>query len=279
MPTYKGNVGHFMQHWTLCELLRIAQAQGVQGLNFIDAHAMAPIAYERTDADCMFDRVRNNLPGQGSVYEHAWHELRQQQQEQEGYPNSAAFVERVWECEFSLLLCEVDWPTIAELRAWCDRVRSLERCRNAELFPGDWRDGFDQLLRSPEDVNLDPDSLTLVSFDPYHVSQHSRPKRTGPNIYPEDLQLVKRRLEPLGRVVLIQLSTYSAKNNPQQKVLCAVDEVLTQGHNNFNRAALVPLNGRMMTMIYARNVPQAWADQLANLPDRFETWLRGARNP
>ena len=41
MPTYKGNVGNFMQHSTLCEMLNIAHGQGAPGLNFIDAHAMA----------------------------------------------------------------------------------------------------------------------------------------------------------------------------------------------------------------------------------------------
>ena len=44
MTTYKGNSGHLMQHWTLCELVNIADNQGVPGLNFIDAHAMAPSA-------------------------------------------------------------------------------------------------------------------------------------------------------------------------------------------------------------------------------------------
>lgn len=30
MPTCKGNVGNLMQHWTLCELLNIAQQRGVR---------------------------------------------------------------------------------------------------------------------------------------------------------------------------------------------------------------------------------------------------------
>ena len=41
MPDYKGNFGNLMQHWTLCEILRIANNHA-RGLNYIDAHAMAP---------------------------------------------------------------------------------------------------------------------------------------------------------------------------------------------------------------------------------------------
>ena len=31
MGTYKGNNGNLMQHWTLCEVLHIAQESGVTG--------------------------------------------------------------------------------------------------------------------------------------------------------------------------------------------------------------------------------------------------------
>ena len=48
MPTYKGNVGNLMQHWTLCAILDIAD-EHVPGLNFIDGHSMAPISCVRTE--------------------------------------------------------------------------------------------------------------------------------------------------------------------------------------------------------------------------------------
>ena len=99
MSTYKGNAGHLMQHWTLCELLNIADER-VSGLSFIDAHAMAPLALTRTDHNVSFDRVRVGLPGRQSVYERAWDRLTPNG----GYPNSAAFVNRVWTREFSMLL-------------------------------------------------------------------------------------------------------------------------------------------------------------------------------
>ncbi len=62
MPTYKGNVGNLMQHWTLCELLDIAnQHYEIPGLNFIDAHAMAPRATENKGKDPKFTRAEARL--------------------------------------------------------------------------------------------------------------------------------------------------------------------------------------------------------------------------
>ena len=88
MTTYKGNTGNLVQHWTLCELLDIA-GKHTSRLNFIDAHAMAPLARERTSSDPKFSRVQEGLPGQKSAYEKAWRRLALHG---EGYPNSAAFV-------------------------------------------------------------------------------------------------------------------------------------------------------------------------------------------
>lgn len=64
MATYKGNAGHLMQHWTLCELVDIACKHGVPGLSFVDAHAMAPIAQQRERRGAGFDLARNASPGQ-----------------------------------------------------------------------------------------------------------------------------------------------------------------------------------------------------------------------
>ena len=100
MPTYKGNVGNLMQHWTLCELLEIAQRQGAPGLNFIDAHAMAPLARQQEPpvrVDGRFNLVANRVqhpqePNHvwASAYECAWHHLAPSV----GYPNSAVFGEK-----------------------------------------------------------------------------------------------------------------------------------------------------------------------------------------
>ena len=116
MGSYMGNVGHLMQHWTICELLTVA-SNHVAGLNYIDAHAMAPWATQRTRPDREFDCVRDGLPGQGSAYQRAWHRITNLHQT-EGYPSSAAFVHELWNRRYSLLLCEQRLETAAEIMQW-----------------------------------------------------------------------------------------------------------------------------------------------------------------
>ncbi len=72
MSTYKGNVGNLMQHWTLCELLSIAGESEVTGLSFIDAHAMVPLARERTGHGVVFDRVSLPRVLKAAVETRAW---------------------------------------------------------------------------------------------------------------------------------------------------------------------------------------------------------------
>lgn len=281
MPTYKGNVGNLMQHWTLCELLDIAQQRGVPGLNFIDAHAMAPLAQTRTDADGRFDRVRVNLPGQGSVYENAWHILRQQH-DRDGYPSSAAFVRQVWGQNYSLLLCENNRATADEISRWL-------RPGEGNLCRGDWRKRFEQPqgLPSPADVGLCPEALTLASFDPYLISWHHRPMNRNPRqsgtVYPEDLQLVRDRLAGFGGGVLLQLSTYGVNgDNTQGAVISSVNSVLVVGGFSLAAVVVIPKQGNngfhahMMSLVYASGLDAKWIAQLANLPDRFATWFRDA---
>lgn len=272
MPTYKGNVGNLMQHWTLCELLHIADEQNVPGLNFIDAHAMAPIAHERDDDNNRFNRVRRRLPGQLSIYERAWHQLMPSG----GYPNSANFVQRVWTRDFSMLLSERDCATIAALDAWLPGVQAQPRCKRAKVCDGDWRETFQRGLPTPAEVGLPPGSLTLVSFDPNVISLGGRPNPPGPNIHPEDLQLVRAQLAGFGGRVIIQLSTYNAQNNPEVEVNRQVEEILTPGRDGFFHIGTVVVNGHNRSMIYTRRLcDDQWANQLAAMPHRFNGWLQG----
>ena len=278
MPTYMGNVGHLMQHWTLCKLLTIAadEDKRIPGLNFIDAHAMAPLArvMARRRRDDQFDGVRDRLPGQGSAYEWAWHHLAPSV----GYPNSAVFVEKVWQRDFSLLLCETDWPTVAELGEWCDSVSRLDRCKDAKLSPGDWRNRFDKGLPSPGEVCLLDGSLTLVSFDPdwYDYTAMFAVQGNGRKIYPDDLQnRVLPALQGIEGSILVHLPTYALpQGGTLDDVIAAVDPLMAQ--SDFVRpcdAVLIPNNIRMMSLIYARNVP--WADEMADLPAEFTAWING----
>ena len=274
MSTYKGNAGHLMQHWTLCELL-VAARKHTSGLNFIDAHAMAPLARVREEANRRFDivqqRVQVCLPDPNLTYEYAWHNL---DPNGEGYPNSAAFVEQVWEGDFSLLLCEICPLTIAELEPWLERVDELPRCTRTELFPGDWRQRFERGLPIPSEMGLPDGSLTLVSFDPdmyYTQSPHELNPR---NLYPCDLKRVLAALKGVKGGVIIQLSTYSRGHRneaPQDAVIDSVDAILAA--SDFERCAVVRLNGNMMSLVYARNV--SWSAELADLPVRFNEWLNG----
>ena len=103
---------------------------------------MAPLATEKAGKDAKFQRAENRLPNLGdsaSAYEKAWHNLTSGHHPPKGYPNSAAFVEQVWKGDFSMLLCEIDQPTIDEIKPWLHRVDKLERCKATELFCGDWR--------------------------------------------------------------------------------------------------------------------------------------------
>ena len=269
MPTYKGNAGHLMQHWPLCEMLEVAAHRGVTGLNFIDAYAMAPLATERQYGDVHFDKVKNCSPICGeSAYELAWHQLAPR--EVEGYPNSAAFVKQVWKGKFSMSLCEIDQPTIDEIKPWLQCVDKLERCKTAKLFCGDWRHRFKCALRHPTDVGLDGGALTLVLFDPYICSSHVNVgKKLLGNLYIEYIEKAMCDMPALDDGILMQLSTYSAMNNPQKAVILATNQVLAA--KDFRLLAVVQLNGSMMSMVYGRNVP--WAAELADLGDRFNKWI------
>ena len=57
MPTYKGNKGNLLQHWVLCELLSAAR-EHVSRLQFIDAHAMAPVAEKQEEPLAKLSGVR-----------------------------------------------------------------------------------------------------------------------------------------------------------------------------------------------------------------------------
>ena len=273
-----------MQHWTLCELLRIA-GNHTTGLNFIDAHAMAPLATENKRKDRHFAHVECRLSSESkSCYERAWHRLAPYG----GYPNSAAFVKEVWKGDFSLLLCEIECTTIKEIDCWLSSVQRLERCKKAKLFPGNWRDRFAQGLPSPSEVGLSDGALTLVSFDPYMYSRRRGIRirgginRNRGNLYPEDLERALCAMRGLGSSrILIQLSTYSSRSsgnqylinqdvsNRQEDVKRSVDEIMTD--HCFTLTALVRDHDDMMSMVYARKVP--WSAELADLSDRFTKWL------
>ena len=214
--------------------------------------------------------MRSGLANQlGSTYERAWQQLAPNQ----GYPNSAAFVKEVWEGDFSLMLCETDCTTIKEIGSWLKGVNELARCKSAELFPDDWRKRFAEGIAGSSEVGLRPQALTLVSFDPYMYNRRVGAKTQNKgNLYPEDVELA---LDAMGRVkggIIIQLSTYSTNdNNPQGAVISSVNSIMEA--RAFTLCGVVRVDNKMMSLIYARNL--SWADELANLPNRFNKWHAG----
>lgn len=258
MPTYKGNKGNLLQHWVLCELLSAAR-EHVSRLQFIDAHAMAPMA-EKQDPkhkDRVFDSVRAHLPGQGSPYERAWKELVPHGEA--GYPNSANFVKGVWNGSVSMLLCERDEETVQELQDWAGSIPEVE------VVSGDWRRRFRDGL---------PESgvLTLLSFDPYMLSRHT-PRlgdRDSGRMYPEDLDLIGQAIQERRTGVLIQLSTYSANGDNSQSNVEQRARVKLELFG-LKRIAKVTVDGQMMSLVFARDV--AWAGELTSLGGQFKKWL------
>ncbi len=268
MPTYFGNAGHLMQHWTLCELVNIADKQSVPGLNYIDAHAMAPVALRRVRDDAHFNMVRDNLPGQRSPYELAWDALLTGDAQNRSYPNSANFVQYIWSRNFSMLLCDTDFPTVTVLNDWLPSVKNNPNCKKVEVYPGDWLYRFDKGLPSPTDAELQEGSLTLISFDPYKYDINQGRYNSG-DVHEDDLERTLTALENVNGGIIIQISTYSTGGgNPQNAVVASVDRILRKGR--FTLAAKVMLNQEMMSLVYARDI--SWWAELAKLPDRFERW-------
>ena len=207
------------------------------------------------------------------AFERAWHHLTPSGS---GYPDSAAFVKQVWKGDFSLLLCEKDEPTIAKLKSWCEGIGKLKRCTSRpELHEGDWRKRFEQPrgLPSPDDVGLPPESLTLLSFDPFmYDRRHERFEPGSADLYRRDIELVGKQLKILKGPILIQLSTYSTRDgNGKIDVRREINGVLC-GYE-FQPAVRVNVGDqKMMSLVYARNV--SWSAKLEKLPECFAKWLR-----
>ena len=277
---YRGNAGNLLQHYTLSQMLRVADENDVPGLNFIDAHAMAPWATvcsnQDGEPDDKFSAVRNRVTGEQDnlcVYELAWRRIinrrRERGQALEGYPSSAAFIREIWERDYSLLLCEKNRTTAAAIRRWLVEVGS-----DPDLsFVGDWRDRFETDLPRPDQVCLPPDSLTLVSFDPYKYDRRSGEKVSKGDLYPEDIVRVVRALRNVTSGILLQISTYSTGpegQNSQEAVIRSLDAILSL--HDFKKAAVVKENDSMMSLVYERGV--TWATDLSDLPENFERWRR-----
>ena len=167
-----------------------------------------------------------------------------------------------------MLLCEQDDPTVTALDTWYPPIQALPRCKRAKVVKGDWRDRFARGLPRPWQVGLPERSLTLVSFDPNRIAPDGEDGGVGnPNLYGGDLDLAIRAMGNLNDPVIVQLSTYPNRHQPNQLVVEQMvrDIFVLAGFEN-GATVRVPAAGNdphhpfrrdMMSFVYARGVP--WA--------------------
>ncbi|MGH6803272.1 MAG: hypothetical protein ACREC3_07880 [Methyloceanibacter sp.] len=262
MPTYRGNRGNILQHWVLVELLSGLRQQRLDGLCFVDAYSMSPMATRSPKAATdqtspEFDRVRARLPGERSPYEQAWLALNESLHSE--YPSSAAFVRHCWETPLHLLLCEADRPTADEISGWLSGLDA--HTTSFELHRDDWRERFRRAMPSTFDGYL-------FSFDPNMFDRHYVRVPKPENMYPDDISIVGTAIRDLPRVpIVIQLSTYSVNgDNSQRDVRESI--VPKFGDYGFEMACYVRADNAMMSIIFCRDTSVA-----SNLEAQFQAWL------
>lgn len=266
MPTYKGNRGNLLQHWVLAELVtHIGRQTGPTAhLCFVDAHAMSPYATRdekpgQTASD--FETVRDRLPGPGSRFEQAWRRLVTQERIE--YPTSAMFVRDLWDGPLSLVLCEADNATADDIFEW---QRELPTGSTTELYRGDWR----RRIRG----DLPEAQACIVSFDPYMVVGDNPASTRQGNMYVSDLvRAAGGILEIRSGPLFVQLSTYSAQDSPQDKLIPVVQWVMAAV--GLELVDTVRADGHMMSMVFSHGI----VEKPAHLHDRFNAWLTLATGP
>jgi hypothetical protein len=95
------------------------------------------------------------------------------------------------------------------------------------------------------------------------------PAKTVPgNMYPSDIiRAAASILEIQTGLLLVQLSTYSAKNSPQDKIIPIAQWIMAAV--GLELLDTVRADGHMMSMIFARGVTH----RSVRLHDRFKSWL------
>lgn len=269
-PTYRGNLGNLLQHWTWVEVVSTLQGCSMyrgKTLQLIDAHAMAPLAFRSDRAqDTDFQTVSARVEAEEPVvsrYESAWRNLSRESPSR--YPSTAAFTTEVWNGPIHFVLCDRDAETAAAIQQWLDRPLLIERVAGREVHLGDWRHRFRRGLREVGD-------LTVFSFDPFMFDHHGPMKDSG-HMWPDDLELVSNSISGFSNAVILQISTYTANNGNRQ------GRVFPVWQTGLARAELELLtqiapNGNMMTAVFGRGLPtdcrNAITDNVSAI--KFESW-------
>ena len=134
-----------------------------------------------------------------------------------------------------------------------------------ELHVGDWRRRFRCDLASDANAHL-------ISFDPYMFDRHGVTS-SGGNMSSGDVVRASAAILDLeAGPVVVPLSTHSANNANAQHGGVARSEPVFNAVG-LELAATVRADGNMMSMVFARGVPQVAA---SHLQSRFEAWLNKA---
>jgi len=275
MGLCKGNRGNLMQHWTVAEVFEILKGQH-RNLHLITTHSMAPWAIpEKIEQERLCRRVFRaagerlaNLPNP-TVYESAWKLL----DVVSGlpYPSTAAFATRLWPAKgISISLCEFDSKTADEIEGWITCDDAQRHFTHKVLLRGDWRASIQSPLSWG---NSDADCL-YIEMDPMRYDATRKPPRetTQPhNLYPEDLELLCKKMPQQAKKVVLQISSFNTQNNnmPLDTQLNSMANVLAIG--GFTLQCQTRVGMQMASFVFTKGVQLNCGD--LNL--RFATWLEG----
>jgi hypothetical protein len=239
---------------------------------------MKPLS-QFTEEDEKFRRVRERLPGQGSLYEKTWQAIVPDDEKR--YPSSAAFVDRIWKGRRAYLLCEQSEERAQECGNWLAERDHTGRVFFHEVFPGDWRRRFGidgqfprPLAHLKQDKTTErvvsPDAV-FVSFDPNQVCRLRGGQADGFNLYVPEFPAIWDALQPLAnRPAVVQISTYdTARGRNSQKDV--EDSVKTRQPAGWRGPIIVRVDKSMMSLLFWSQA--ATGIGLDGLPGRFDDWF------
>jgi hypothetical protein len=203
-----------------------------------------------------------NSLGKVPFNEQSWNELTGAGGSE--YPNSAVFIQHLWQGPVRMVLCEIDAASADEISQW--EARLPPGSAEIELHRGDWRERLGGQLPDADG--------SLLSFDPYMIHGENASAPLEGCMYLRDLiRAASITLNIKSSRLLVQLSTYSAQNSPQEQVLSIAEWVMAAV--GLELVDAVRADGHMMSMVFGRDVPA----HRGKLNKRFGTWLLSATKP
>ncbi|TFG65954.1 MAG: hypothetical protein E4H27_10355 [Anaerolineales bacterium] len=266
MGVCKGNVGNIMQHWVLTEVLNRVHLQGKRWLHLVCTNSMAPASWPEQPGGQTrprFEKVRLSLsPFSVTTYQRAWCAISPA-----GallYPSSAAFAAFLWPGKLRLTLCETNPGAIGELTMWVNALQVQRRAPGSMVHPRDWRTLFNSGI-----PNLGED-VTLIEVDPYRFEHNGAVAFDPAALFPSDLATLTAPFAAQNRLVIFQISSYSANNkNPHTITQSAICDALNAA--GFTLTGDVRANGDMISLVFT-NGSVLWPNAV-DANTEFHAWL------